>query len=135
MGDRRFLLALLAGPLAWLALAMAGWLPARTDLVFLLMAILVRPVVEELVFRGLVQGELRKHLTWQWRGLTLANAIASIAFAALHFVYQPPAWAVAVFVPSLVFGYFRDRHESVLPSIILHTWYNAGFFLLPFVFG
>jgi membrane protease YdiL (CAAX protease family) len=36
---------------------------------------------------------------------------------------------VATVVPSLVFGYFRDRYDSVVPGAALHVFYNAGWFL------
>jgi membrane protease YdiL (CAAX protease family) len=36
-----------------------------------------------------------------------------------------------VLLPSLLYGYFRDRHGSVYPAIALHVFYNAGYFLLP----
>ena len=32
-------------------------------------------------------------------------------------------------VPGLVFGYFRERYNALWPAIVLHVWYNAGFFL------
>ena len=58
---------------------------------------------------------------------------AWLVFTALHFVNHPPPWAAAVLLPSLLFGYFRDRHGSVLPAIVLHVFYNAGYFLLPLI--
>jgi membrane protease YdiL (CAAX protease family) len=35
-----------------------------------------------------------------------------------------------VFLPSLCFGFVRDRFGSVYPSIALHAFYNHGYFLL-----
>lgn len=129
--DRLFALAMLAAPVVWLALWALNALPAALALPLLLRFVLVQPVVEELVFRGMLQGWLRTKLHWQWHGITAANLVTSVAFAAAHLLYQPPSWALAVFIPSIVFGYFRDRHESTLPSVLLHAWYNAGFFVLP----
>jgi hypothetical protein len=51
-------------------------------------------------------------------------------FVAAHFFWQVPYIAVSVFVPSLIFGYFRDRYHGIVPSILLHVFYNAGFFWL-----
>ena len=67
------------------------------------------------------------------RGFTLANLATSVLFTALHFVSHPPLWAAGVLLPSLLYGYFRDRHDSVYPAIALHVFYNAGYFLLPLV--
>jgi hypothetical protein len=32
-------------------------------------------------------------------------------------------------VPSILFGHLRDRFGSVLPAMMLHAYYNAGFAL------
>jgi uncharacterized protein len=136
--DPRFGLALLAGCLFWLALfwlAQAGMVklgPVR-GLAALASLILVQPLVEELLFRGLLQGWLVEQ-SWgrrQLGGFTLANLSVSLLFTALHFIHHPPLWAAGVLLPSLLFGYFRDRHDSVYPAIALHVFYNAGYFLLP----
>lgn len=88
------------------------------------------PCVEELLFRGLLQGWLleRERFRRQWRGLTLANLLASGLFTALHFLAHPPLAAVSVLAPSLIFGYFRDRHGSLHAPILLHVYYNIGYF-------
>ncbi len=33
-------------------------------------------------------------------------------------------------LPSLVFGYFKDKYHSLTAPILLHVFYNAGFFWL-----
>lgn len=92
--------------------------------------VLAQPVLEELVFRGIVQGELL-----QWTGarkagpVTQANLWTSLAFTVAHFLVQPPAWALAVAIPSLVFGHLRDRLRSAWPAVVLHGLYNLGFAL------
>jgi membrane protease YdiL (CAAX protease family) len=79
-----------------------------------------------------VQGELR-HLACgrrTWGGISAANLITSLLFVLGHLWQHPAAWAVAIAVPSLVFGWFRDRHGSVYPCIALHMFYNTGYFAL-----
>jgi membrane protease YdiL (CAAX protease family) len=119
----------------WLALAWfvpanpIGALDAPTRLIWLGVGL---PIIEELAFRGFVQGQMLR-MDWAREargGVTLANGLTSIAFCALHLVNQPPAWALATFLPSLIFGWFRDRYQSVLPAIVLHVIYNTGFFLV-----
>jgi hypothetical protein len=135
--DRQFMLALLAGMVVWLAfwLVFPGLLPVlplKANVSFLLSLVIWQPVLEELLFRGVVQGQFRLR-TWgtekRW-GLTQANLLTSVLFMLAHAFYHPPLWAVAVFVPSLVFGYFRDRYGSIYPSLALHVYYNMGFFCL-----
>ena len=60
-------------------------------------------------------------------GISLANIITSVLFAAMHLINQPPLWAASVFFPSLAFGWLRDRYLNIHSSIALHMAYNAGF--------
>ncbi len=66
----------------------------------------------------------------QYLGLSKANLLTSLLFAGAHLFVQSPLWAAAVIVPSLIFGAFRDRYKSVDPAIILHSFYNLGYFLI-----
>lgn len=98
----------------------------------LFLLVLLYPVVEEIVFRGALQGALI-HKPWGFRTigpLSVANLLVSVMFAGIHFVHHPPFWATLIFFPSLVFGYFRDRYASLTPAILLHMFYNAGYYLL-----
>lgn len=135
--DKRYGAALAAAPFFWLLLYLLarpsvdwGW-PLNRPAAFLL-PVLVYPLLEEAAFRGWLQGLLFKK-TWGRKaraGISQANLVTSLVFVACHFLYHPPLWAAAVFVPSLLFGYFRDLSGSITPSIILHVFYNAGYFWL-----
>lgn len=95
-----------------------------------LSCVLVQPVAEEIVFRGILQGELLR-TRWGakriWR-ISAANALCSTVFAAMHFVHHPPLWALSVFVPSLIFGWLRERHGGLGAAIGMHVLYNLEFF-------
>ena len=93
------------------------------------MAIVVYPVLEEIVFRGGIQGYLLSHpaLARSIVGISLACVLTSVLFAAAHLLRQPPLWAALVFLPSLIFGWARERHDSLVSPTILHMSYNAGF--------
>ena len=125
--------ALVAGLLFWLALAALGKASPLHDWATLLMLVLLQPLLEELLFRGLLQGRLLARAWGERRfaGFTLANLATAMLFTALHFASHPPLWAAGVLLPSLLFGHFRDRHDSVFPAIALHVYFNAGYFLLP----
>jgi membrane protease YdiL (CAAX protease family) len=132
LSDAHVRVALLAAIPVWLALgliagnglrAVEGWL---ASIAFLM----VQPILEELAFRGALQGALLRWTSARKLGpVTVANVWTTICFAVLHLTSQPPAWALAVAVPSLVFGHLRDRFGSVLPAVALHVVYNAGFAL------
>ena len=132
--DSHLLAAGLAALPVWIALA---WLlgPALyrpASLSAWLAFVLLWPLLEELVFRGLLQGQLLR-LTEQGGGprrigpVSWANGLTTLAFVAVHLGAQPWPWALAVAAPSLVLGHLRERLGSVWPAVLLHAVYNAGF--------
>jgi membrane protease YdiL (CAAX protease family) len=134
--DRLFLAALLAGVVTWLILYFLQQPLIQWNWPFVrpwpfLSLVLLYPIVEEIAFRGLLQELLRDYVSRQSLGpLTIANLLTSVLFAGLHFIYHAPLWAALVFFPSLVFGFFKDRTRRLLAPIILHVFYNAGYFWL-----
>lgn len=135
--DRQFAAALAAGPVAWIALALAlnvqpnpAWILG--DPVRALSLVVAWPLLEEALFRGGVQPALlrtRCGAREAW-SVTTANVATSVLFALAHLATQTPEWAAAAFAPSLVFGHFRERYGSIAPGAALHVFYNAGYFLL-----
>jgi len=130
--DRILWVFLTAGALFWAALYVlttpvwrSGW-PLQEPLVFLRLA-LAYPVLEEIVFRGALQSYFARHLPALPGPVGSANIATSILFSAMHLYSHPPLWAAAVFIPSLVFGYFRERHNSLATPIALHVFYNSGY--------
>lgn len=136
--DPSWLAALLVAPILWLLILMTTGSTIHLDwflqapLLFLLLVI-VYPILEEVVFRGMFQGWLmsKEKTSFSCYGLSTANIITSLLFAALHSQSHPVLMAALIFFPSILFGYFRDRyHGNLWPSIILHAYYNAGYFFL-----
>ena len=97
-------------------------------LVFIKM-VLLYPILEETLFRGMVQPALARRLSGQFLNLSLANIVASGIFALTHLVNHDPVWAMVTFFPSLVFGFSQDRYKALQAPITLHCYYNAGYFL------
>lgn len=100
--------------------------------------LLVQPLLEELVFRGVLQGWALDALTHRGRPrrlgpVTWANALVTVAFVLLHLGAQPLAWALAVAAPSLVLGHLRERLGSVWPCVAVHAVYNTGFGLVAWL--
>lgn len=97
--------------------AEAGWLAA-----FVLVAVLV-PIVEEVVFRGLLLGGLTRHISFGW-----ANLGQSLLFAAFH--SDPPRFVFYAAVGVLA-GLLVRKSGTLWPAIALHALNNAiAFFLL-----
>jgi membrane protease YdiL (CAAX protease family) len=97
------------------------------DINALFFLILFYPVLEEFVFRGVIQ-EYIASKTKQYPSffyLTVANIVTSVLFVLMHFIHHTPLWAMLVFIPSLIFGYFKEQYRHIGASIFLHMFYNA----------
>ena len=97
----------------------------RQLIVSLLLLAVLAPLVEELVFRGLLYG----WVAGRW-GSVAAWIVSSLAFAAAHY---EPAHIVLVLPLGLLFGWMRRRTDSLLPSLVSHIL-NNGFALLAAVY-
>jgi len=135
-----FRAAILLGPLYWLSLCLYAppvvqWDKPLLHPVWFVQLVLIYPVLEEIVFRGLLQELVRVYVSRAVFGpLSMANLLTSLLFAAAHLINNPAPAALLVFFPSLVFGYFRDRTGALTASVFLHCFYNAGFawlFMVP----
>jgi membrane protease YdiL (CAAX protease family) len=135
--DSFFWLAIMAGPICWLLLylllqpASPQWTWPLADPAAYLLPVVFYPVLEEVVFRGLLQELAREYISRRSFGpLSLANLLTSLVFTGFHFLNHAPLWAALVFFPSLVFGFFKDRHGTLTAPVLLHGFYNAGFLLI-----
>ena len=126
-----FTAALAGGVMVAVVVGSLNPFPPLSGWMLIAALVLWQPATEELLFRGLLQGYLaRTPLGQRSRlGFSAANGITSLVFTAIHFLHQPPLWALGVFIPSLLFGYFRDLTGSIWPSLLLHVAFNAAFFL------
>lgn len=79
-------------------------------------AILV-PIMEEVVFRGLLYGRLRRGMP-----AIVAAIISSLVFGLMH---GHPIWALWAFAAGMVFCYARMKTDSILPGIIMHIMMNS----------
>ncbi len=98
--------------------------PAQFLAALLVMAVLA-PLVEELVFRGLLYGWLEG----RW-GAAVACIVSSLAFAAAHYEWKH---IVLVLPLGLLFGYLRRRTNSLVPSLAAHM-VNNGFAVVAAAF-
>lgn len=91
-------------------------LPLQVLLV--VMAVVVAPIVEEMLFRGLFQTTIRSYLQRPWPAIVLT----SILFASIHpYVSHWPS----LFVLALGLGYAYERSGSLLRSIFMHALFNG----------
>ena len=107
-GDRESLSELVqGGP----ALAVAG---------LLVVAVLV-PIVEELVFRGLVLAGLRSRFSYP-----IGIALSAVVFTVVH--VAPPAFPY-LFVTGVALAMMAEWYRSVIPGMVLHGVNNAVVFI------
>jgi membrane protease YdiL (CAAX protease family) len=89
----------------------------QVGLLFLL-AVLVGPLTEELMFRGVLLQALRT----RWRDVT-AVVVSSAIFAAVHPTL--PAGFLTIWVLGIAFSMAALRRRSLLPSFCMHALYNG----------
>lgn len=98
--------------------------PGWTPLLYAQVLALV-PLVEELLFRGALQGALRRH--WPaWPSIL----VSATAFALAH---QLPFKMIATFALGLALGWIAERSGSIWPAISAHAGYNGVALNLPMV--
>lgn len=78
---------------------------------------ILAPLVEELIFRGLLYG----WLAGRW-GAGIAFVVSSLAFAAAHVEL---VHVILVLPLGLWFGWLRRRTDSLLPSLVAHMINNG----------
>ena len=133
----RFILvaAVVAAPLFWL-MAFLYWQPPFDpgwpfdDLRRFLFLVVFVPAIEELCFRGVLQPYLLSKTTKTFcrQYISLANLLTSALFAAMHLLQHSLLWSIATFIPSLLFGWLRERTGRTWPAAAMHVYFNFGFF-------
>jgi membrane protease YdiL (CAAX protease family) len=92
-------------------------LPLRVLIV--VTTVVVAPVFEEMLFRGLFQTMIRSHLVTPW----LPIAISSAIFATMH---QNWGHWPALFVLGMCLGYSYEKSGSLFRPIFIHSLFNAA---------
>jgi membrane protease YdiL (CAAX protease family) len=100
-------------------LGSAGWI------VLAVVTCIGAPLIEELFFRGLLQGQLVERFGPGW-----AIAMTSILFGAAHIANDPGAagllLALSVGASGIVLGVVRHLTGRLGASIATHAWFNTG---------
>jgi len=80
------------------------------------------PILEEVLYRGIVQESLSRMGLSRWGAIV----IASVIFAVMHLT-MVDAWALVVlFVLSLGFGWAYEKTGRLTTPIVMHMLFNAG---------
>ncbi len=98
----------------------------KIPLSLILIQILGVALPEELFFRGYLQTEIKEMTRNPWKSITLTSILFTIA----HLFKGITPLNVGVFLPSLIFGYLREKTGSLLAPILFHALSNILFFSL-----
>jgi len=92
---------------------------------FVVFGIALAPLLEEIVFRGFLFTALTDVY-----GVRAAIPVTALLFAGLHGIQLRGNWAALalIFLVGYIFTEVRRRSNSVIPSVIMHTAYNAMIF-------
>lgn len=104
-----------------------------TILILAFMVIVVAPVTEEIMFRGVFFGALRRHV-----GVHLAALLSAVVFAVVHVevIASQPFGLVGLTVAGLLLAYAFHLTNSLRVAIVMHAVYNAvAFGLMLLVTG
>jgi len=98
---------------------------ARAVYVFAAFGVVAAPLFEEIIFRGFLFKVL-----FDIGGSKAAVPVTAILFALLHLPQLWGSWAGVglIFVVGYVLSFVRLRSNSLIPSFIIHTSYNAMLF-------
>jgi len=101
----------------------AGFLQMLTYILIVLMVMV--GVVEELLFRGLLQGSLERIMPgWQ------AIGVASVMFGLMHVGWMNPLEVLLAYGAGVAFGYLATVTDSLLAPIIAHGFGNLVLYLI-----
>jgi membrane protease YdiL (CAAX protease family) len=93
--------------------------------IFAIFGVGIAPLFEEIIFRGFLFAVLS-----EMRGPRLAVPVTAFLFAFLHVFQLWGSWAgiALIFVVGYILSLIRMRSNSLIPSLIMHTSYNAMLF-------
>lgn len=109
---------------------LAQLVESERDLWFYAMAVMVivvAPIVEEVLYRGILQNVIGRVTASRWLGIICASAI----FAIMHIAAAPsveslPGMLMSLFVVAVGFGWAYEKSGRLIVPITMHMLFNAG---------
>ena len=95
--------------------------PLPWQVLICFMTIVLAPLSEEIVFRGLLQSMLRQYTRRPWAAIL----VTSVLFGVMH--YEVWSTIPSLILLSVMLGYNYERTGRLLPSIVAHAIFNAIF--------
>ena len=91
---------------------------AAFQILLILLAVVIAPLTEEMIFRGFFQTMIRSYLGRPWPAIVMT----SVLFAMVH--GNPTHWP-ALFVLSVAMGYAYEKSGSLWQPLFIHAMFNG----------
>jgi uncharacterized protein len=97
-----------------------------TLVILLVIAVVLAPLLEEVIFRGLLFPALRRLMAF-WP----AAILTTVLFTGLHFTQTGTYWPAieGIFICGMVLAWLRERTGTLWASIAFHMGFNSTPFL------
>ena len=117
----------------WDLTASLSWVALQWPMFFVLCV--ASPILEEYVFRGMLYEfiDARCRKVWffgDYLSISFANATTTVFFVITHMITREPMVGALVLVPSLYLGLLRHRYGSIGVCMLIHAFWNIGWFSL-----
>lgn len=94
-----------------------------STLAIIISTMVMAPLIEELIFRGLMLSRLRKGMS--------DNAAILVCALIFGLAHGQIIWMVYTFALGLVMGLVAVKSESIIPSLVLHMAFNICGVIIP----
>lgn len=116
-------------PESWL-LAYAeqsGMITGGSTIAVIISTMIMAPLIEEIIFRGLIVSRLKKAVPG-----TVAVLLTALVFGLAH---GQILWMTYTFVLGVVLGLVAVKTDSIIPGIIMHMVFNVCGVVIPTLLG
>jgi len=122
-----FIIGIIPFPESWVDsyIELSGQVTYGSTALMIIATVIIAPIAEEIIFRGLVFTRLRRVLPQ-----VVAVILASAAFGIVH---GNIIWFIYTFILALVINFVYIRYQSLLASILLHFGFNAAGTMMSFI--
>jgi len=97
----------------------------------ILFLLIISPILEELVFRGLLQESIYN----KTKNYIFTVIMVNIAFMSLHYIVNNNiVYLLAVFICGIIFSVVKIYYKRIIYPIMLHVYYNLCFYCTAYIF-
>ena len=97
----------------------------------ILILVFISPILEEVIFRGLLQEWLQSLLNQTIPTIILVNTL----FTILHYnVNKNFIYLITIFFCGIIFSVVKILHKRVVFTIMLHSYYNVCFIIMLYLY-